>query len=70
MDLCQPKAGSTALHFKHKHAVSTWRQWKLLLQRNMTTHWRNPSYNFLRFAVTIVLGIFMGLLYLNRGSKT
>ncbi len=69
-DLCQPKAGTQPIAFKHKRAVSTWTQWKLLFERNMTTHWRNPAYNVLRFAITIILGVFMGLLYLNRGGKT
>ncbi len=69
-DLCQPKAGTQPLSFKHKHAASTWTQFKLLMERNMTTHWRNPDYNFQRFVITIGLGLFLGILYLDRGSKT
>lgn len=68
--LLQAKAGSTSLHFAHTHASSPYRQFKLLARRNFTTYWRMPEYNFLRFGATIGLGLFLGILYLNRGNKT
>lgn len=49
--------------------VPTYLQFRLLLNRGLTTYWRLPAYNVLRLIVTLVLGIFFGTLYLNKGEK-
>ncbi len=66
--LCQPTKGSKQLEFAHSHATSFIAQLRLLLGRSFRTYWRLPQYNVLRFIVTLIMGLFFGTLFLDRGA--
>lgn len=36
---------------------------KMLLQKFLTLYWRNANYNFVRFTMTVVIGVILGLVY-------
>ncbi len=40
-----------------------------LAVRGLVSYWRNPAYNLLRMVVTIGLGLALGTLYWDRGTK-
>ncbi len=67
--LSVPPAGGQPLTFAHAHAQPVSKQFTLLLVRALTTHWRLPAYNLLRYLVTLGLGLSLGLIYWDRGMN-
>ena len=67
--LAKPGSGSRPLQFKHAFPQSQPRQLALLLKKNMLTYWRSPSYNTVRFAFTIALGLIIGAIYWDLGHR-
>ena len=67
--LCVPPTGGQPLTFVHAHAQPVYKQFTLLLARALTTHWRLPAYNLLRYLVTLGLALSLGLIYWDRGMN-
>ncbi len=44
-------------------------QFKTLSYRAFVSYWRNPEYNAVRFAFCIMLGLFLGTIYLFLGER-
>ncbi|KAG2492873.1 hypothetical protein HYH03_008788 [Edaphochlamys debaryana] len=65
----EPAPGTAPLSFASRYAVGLPRQFALLMRRALTTYWRHPPYNVLRFLVTLGMGLMFGTLYWNRGNQ-
>jgi ABC-type multidrug transport system ATPase subunit/ABC-type multidrug transport system permease subunit len=57
------------LRFASRHARRPAAQFRLLLARNAATYWRSPSYNLVRAVMTVVIALFFGTVFWQRGGE-
>ncbi|KAL4442124.1 hypothetical protein ABPG77_011385 [Micractinium sp. CCAP 211/92] len=58
---------SKPLSLSTAYATSTATQMRVITHKWFLLYWRNPNYNFVRFAMTICIALILGLVYLNQG---
>ncbi|XP_038993312.1 ABC transporter G family member 39-like isoform X1 [Hibiscus syriacus] len=68
-DLSTPAPGSQDLHFPTKYSLPFLSQCKVCFLKQHRSYMRNPSYNGIRFFITIVVGILFGLIFWNKGQQ-
>lgn len=69
-ELSTPAPGSNDLHFPTKYSQPFLVQFKACFWKQYWSYWRNPQYNLVRFAMTIVVGVLFGVIFWNKGHKT
>ncbi|OIW01495.1 hypothetical protein TanjilG_19421 [Lupinus angustifolius] len=69
-ELSTPVPGTKELYFPDKYSQSFVTQCKACFWKQRRSYWRNPEYNAIRFFITIVIGVFFGLIFWNKGDKT
>lgn len=67
--LSAPEEGKQPLQFSSRYPQSLWAQYVLLLRRNSTSYYRNPSYNCTRFSFGLILGVLFGSALWRIGQK-
>ena len=67
--LSTPEEGKSPLCFETRYPQSYAAQYKLLLQRNFTSYYRNSSYNCTRFIFGLILGLLFGSALWTIGQK-
>ena len=67
--LGRPEDGKRPLSFESRYPQSFAAQYKLLLQRNFISYYRNSSYNCTRFSFGLILGFLFGSALWNIGQK-
>ncbi|GLT76272.1 hypothetical protein SLA2020_479420 [Shorea laevis] len=67
--LSTPAPGSEDLYFPTKYSQPFLSQCRACFWKQHWSYWRNPQYNAVRFLSTIVIGIFFGLIFWNKGQK-
>jgi ABC-type multidrug transport system ATPase subunit/ABC-type multidrug transport system permease subunit len=63
------EANPPPLRFASRHARRPATQFRLLLARNFATYWRSPSYNLVRAVMTVVIALFFGTVFWQRGTR-
>ncbi|CAM9519315.1 unnamed protein product, partial [Laminaria digitata] len=58
--LMVPAEGSEPLNFKSIYAASTRLQGRACMERAVIQYWRNPTYNFMRMQLSIVIAVIFG----------
>ncbi|KAH9738357.1 ABC transporter G family member 34 [Citrus sinensis] len=69
-ELSTPAPGSSDLYFPTQYSQPFLIQCKACFWKQRQSYWRDPQYNALRFAVTIVVGLLFGLIFWDKGQKT
>ncbi|KAL8154455.1 hypothetical protein V2J09_012215 [Rumex salicifolius] len=64
-----PASDSQDLYFPTKYSRPYLSQFKACFWKHYRSYWRNPSYNAIRFSVTIAIGLLFGVIYWKQGSK-
>ncbi|GAB2264161.1 hypothetical protein Droror1_Dr00026295 [Drosera rotundifolia] len=67
-ELSTPAPESNDLYFPTKHSQSFLTQCKACFWKQHWSYWRNISYNIPRFFMTIVAGLFFGIIFMNEGK--
>ncbi|CAN0455677.1 unnamed protein product, partial [Laminaria digitata] len=52
-----PAEGSEPLHFKSIYAASTKLQGRACMERAVIQYWRNPTYNFMRMQLSVLVAV-------------
>nr|GME18056.1 pleiotropic drug resistance protein 2-like [Ipomoea batatas] len=68
-DLSTPPPGSKDLHFPTKYSQTFVEQCKACFWKQHWSYWRNPQYNVIRLFITIITGIFIGIIFWDKGDK-
>ncbi|RLN88945.1 hypothetical protein BBJ28_00016557 [Nothophytophthora sp. Chile5] len=68
--LFQPSEQFQPVSYAKKRAASNATQLSFLLRRIFTTYWRTPSYNLTRLAISLLLGLVFGLVYVSAEYTT
>lgn len=63
--VARPSSSKQPLQFTRKRAASSSTQAKFILKRFLDLYWRTPSYNLTRFIVSIILGVFFGVTFID-----
>ncbi|XP_038689762.1 pleiotropic drug resistance protein 2-like isoform X1 [Tripterygium wilfordii] len=67
--LSSPIPGSKDLCFPAKYSQDFLTQFKACFLKQHWSYWKNPWYNTIRFFLTIIVGIFFGLVFWNKGGE-
>ncbi|GAB2272212.1 ABC transporter G member 34 [Dionaea muscipula] len=68
-ELSTPAPGSKDLYFPTKYSQPFLSQCKACFWKQHWSYWRNPSYNAVRFFMTVVVGLLFGIIFLNVGKN-
>ncbi|KAJ4833720.1 ABC transporter G member 53 [Turnera subulata] len=68
-ELSTPAPGSKDLHFVTQYSQSSLTQCLACLWKQHWSHWRNPPYTGVKFLMTTIVGILLGTMYWDLGSK-
>mmetsp|Transcript_9242 Transcript_9242/g.27733 ORF Transcript_9242/g.27733 Transcript_9242/m.27733 type:complete len:1604 (+) Transcript_9242:484-5295(+) len=69
-ELSVPREGSEPLSFATVYSQGRWSQFTTLLHRNFRTYWRSPPYNGVRFFSSTIIGLLLGSVFWQIGTKT
>lgn len=67
--LSVPEEGRTQLQFASHYPQSYLAQYRLLMERNFSSYYRNSSYNCTRFIFGLILGLLFGSALWDIGQK-
>ncbi|PWA81546.1 plant PDR ABC transporter associated [Artemisia annua] len=67
-ELSVPPAGAVDLHFDTQYAQSAWGQFTSCLWKFWWAYWRNPDYNLVRFAFTLLCALVVGSIFWKIGK--
>ncbi|GJY22822.1 ABC transporter G family member 35-like protein, partial [Tanacetum coccineum] len=67
-ELSVPPAGAVDLHFDTQYAQSAWGQFTSCLWKFWWAYWRNPDYNLVRFAFTLLCALVVGSVFWKIGK--
>ncbi|GAB4856416.1 ABC transporter G member 39 [Ancistrocladus abbreviatus] len=69
VEMSSPAPDSKDLYFPTKYSRPHFAQFKACFWKQYRSYWRNPSYNVIRFFLTVVFGLMFGIIFLNKGQK-
>lgn len=69
-ELSTPEPGSEDLSFPTKYSQPFLTQCKACLWKQHWSYWRNPPYVATRFFMTVMVGVFFGVIFWNKGQQT
>ncbi|KAK7284890.1 hypothetical protein RJT34_19644 [Clitoria ternatea] len=69
-ELSTPAPDSKDLHFSSKYSQSFFVQCKANFWKQYWSYWRYPQYNAVRFFMTIVIGLMIGVIFWKKAKKT
>ncbi|KAL4357686.1 hypothetical protein HN51_028978 [Arachis hypogaea] len=69
-ELSTPLPGTKDLYFPTRYSQSFITQCKACFWKQQMSYWRNPTYNAIRFFMTIAVGIIFGFIFWKKGDKT
>jgi ABC-type multidrug transport system permease subunit len=65
--LSKPGPGDELLRFEHRYARSFFEQFRVLLWKLNQVYWRSPTYNLVRFAMTILIALVSSSIFWQKG---
>ncbi|KAK9078288.1 hypothetical protein SSX86_002345 [Deinandra increscens subsp. villosa] len=68
-ELCQPRPGSSDLHFPTQYSRSFFTQCQACLWKQRISYWRNTPYTAVRLTFTTFIGLFFGSVFWDLGKK-
>lgn len=67
--LSTPSPESEDLYFPTRYSQPFIIQFEACFWKQYKSYWQNPSYNCVRLYMTAIIGILLGLVFWNKGSK-
>ena len=68
-ELSTPSHNSEDLHFPTKYSQPFITQFRACFWKQYRSYWQNSSYNAVRFFMTTLMGVLLGLMFWNKGTK-
>lgn len=68
-ELSTPSLDSKDLYFPTKYSQSFLVQFKACFWKQYRSYWQNPPYNAVRFFMTTIMGLLLGVMFWNKGGK-
>ncbi|CAO2839378.1 unnamed protein product [Amaranthus hypochondriacus] len=68
-ELSTPSLNSEDLHFPTKYSQPFITQFRACFWKQYRSYWQNSSYNAVRFFMTTLMGVLLGVMFWNKGTK-